>query len=600
MLPSLVSALVVGALAAAAAWTLKPESPAPLVRFSYTLPPQQRFTTLARRLVAVSPDGTVVAYVADRRLYVRRLGELQSVPLQGSESPDGIMVPVFSPDGRSLAFYSVTDGAIKRIALSGGAAVTLCSATAPYGMSWGRDGIAYAEIYPQQRRVLRVPASGGTPQVIATMLPTEMPEGPQVLPDGDTLLVTAGPNTNVGTERWDKAQIVVQSIKTGTRKVIIDGGSDARYLTTGHIAYAVGGTVYAAPFDLRTWSVTGAAFPIIEGVRRAVTGNTGMADFSISGNGTLVYVPGPVGVAAGVGLALVDWNGAITLLNLPAGPYSAPRLSRDGRRIALESSDGKETFIGVFEREPAPTAGLRRLTFGGKANSPVWSPDGSRVAFQSAREGDAAIFVQTADGRSAPERLTRPSTGETHVPQSWFGDVLLFDATQSGKTTLRQFSFKDRHVTPFGGVTSSTETGATFSPDGRWVLYSATEGGSSDVTVQPYPETGAKFMLVKSRNSAPHHAVWAQDGSALLEIPSPGLIERVPVTTVPVFNFGNPQNVPRVYQAGPPGTRRAFDMAPDGRVLGLVAPGQVIGTEGAGQIVVVVNWFQELRARARQ
>jgi eukaryotic-like serine/threonine-protein kinase len=598
--PAVASALAVGALAAAAAWTLKPEPPAPLVRFSFALSPQQqRATAIARRLVAVSPDGTVVAYAADRRLNVRRVGELQSVPLQGTEAPDGVMVPAFSPDGGSLAFYSVTENAIKRIALSGGGAATLCSVTgAPFGLSWGPGGIVFAQVISEERSVRRVPASGGAPQVIASLQPNELPEGPVILPDGDTVLVTAAANTRVGTDRWDYAQIIAVSIKSGTRKVIVDGGSDGRYLTSGHIAYAIGGTVYAAPFDVRTLSVTGTAFPIIEGVRRAGTGgSTGMADFSVSDNGTLVYVPGPAGAAGGVGLALVDWTGATTLLNLPTGHYSAPRLSRDGRHIALESSDGRETFIGVFDRDR--TAGLRRITFGGNAASPIWSPDGSRVAFQSAREGDAAIFAQSADGSGAPVRLTRPAAGEAHVPQSWFGDVLLFDVAKPGVTTLWQFSFKDRSVAPFGGVRSSTETGATFSPDGRWVLYSATDQ-STNAFVQPYPATGAKFMLVKLRASAPHHVVWTPDGSAVIETPSPGQIERVPVTTAPSFSFGTPEMVPRMFQGGPPGSRRLFDMAPDGRILGLVTPEQVAGVPQQDQVVVVLNWFQELRSRARQ
>src|SRR5262249_30338752 len=218
----------------------------------------------------------------------------------------------------------------------------------------------------------------------------------------------------------------------------------------------------------------------------------------------------------------------------------------------------------------------------------------------SAREGDAAIFAQSADGNGAPERLTRPAAGEAHVPQSWFGDVLLFDVAKPGVTTLWQFSFKDRSVAPFGGVRSSTETGATFSPDGRWVLYSATDDQSTSAFVQPYPATDAKFVLVKVSVSSPHHVLWTPDTSAILEIPNPNLIERVPVTTSPSFSFGTPDTRPRVFQGGAPGSRRLFDMAPDGRVLGLVTPAQVTGTPQQDQIVVVHNWFQELRARARQ
>src|SRR5262249_56181782 len=127
---------------------------------------------------------------------------------------------------------------------------------------------------------------------------------------------------------------------------------------------------------------------------------------------------------------------------------------------------------------------------------------------------------------------------EGHVTRSGLGDVLACDVGKPGLTTLGHFSLNDRSVTPFGGVRSSTETGATFSPDGRWVLYSATDDRSTNAFVQPYPATGAKFMLVKPRPSAPHHVLWTHDGTGLMDIPSPGQFERVPVTTTPSFSFG--------------------------------------------------------------
>ena len=468
-LPAVVAALVVGALAAGAAWSLKPAPSPTVARFSIVLPPGQRFTAIGRRLVAISPDGTLVAYVADRRLYVRPIRDLHGSPVPGTESADGLTSLVFSPDSRSLAFYSIGDATLKRVPLNGGAPVRLCAATNPFGVTWGPDGILFAQGTGDERTVVRVPAAGGKPQVLVTLQPNEFADGPRMLPDGDTLLFTLATNARVGAERWDKAQIVAQSVKSGTRKVVIEGGSEAQYLPTGHLAYAVGGIVYAVKFDLRTLTVTGEAFPILEGVRRSLAGVTGLADFSVSDNGAVAYVPGPLTSSAGVGFALADRQGGTTPLKLSPGFYQSPRASPDGTRVAMASSDGRETFVGVYEI--TGTAALRRITFGGTNQFPVWSPDGKRLAFQSGREGDLAIFAQAADGTGTPERLTKPGAGEAHVPQSWLGNVLLFDLVKGSDTSLWQLSLEDRKVAPFGGVRSSNETGATFSPDGRWVAY---------------------------------------------------------------------------------------------------------------------------------
>jgi serine/threonine protein kinase len=595
-LPAAIAAVVVGSLAAAAAWTLKPSSPAAVARFSITLPADQRYTVIGRRSVAISPDGSLVAYVANRRIYLRPIGEMQGSPLSGAASPEGVSSPVFSPDSRSLAYFSIGDSTLKRVPVSGGAPVTLCSAINPFGVTWGPDGVLFGQASSDVRTVMRVAAGGGTPQTLITVQPNELADGARMLPGGDLVLFTLAMNSRVGAERWDKGQIVVQSVKSGARKLVIDGGSDARYLPTGHIAYAVGGSIYAVAFDLRSLMVTGEPFPILEGVRRALAGVTGMADFSVSDTGTLVYVPGPAMTGGGVALSLLDRQGVGTPLKLPPGPYASPRAAPDGTRVAMESTDGRETFIGVYEL--AGTTALRRITFGGNSLSPVWSPDGKRLAFQSGREGDLAVFSQAADGTGAPERLTKPGAGESHVPHSWYGDVLLFDLVKGNDIWVWQLSLKDKTIAPFGGVRSSTDTGAVFRPDGRWVAYSATEaGGVTSIYVQPFPATGAKSVLVRAQRGSPHHPIWSPDGSVLSYVPAPGMFERVSVSTQPTFGFGNPEGVTRSFQGGPPGTRRTYDMMPDGRVLGAVTPGQGSGENPAAEIFVVLNWLEELKQR---
>lgn len=323
-----------------------------------------------------------------------------------------------------------------------------------------------------------------------------------------------------------------------------------------------------------------------------------MADFSVSRNGALVYVPGPASLSTShVELALSDRKGALTPIKLAPGPYKVPRASRDGTRVAFGSDDGKDAFIAVYE--VSGTSAMRRVTFGGKDRFPIWSSDGTRVTYQSGRDGDLGIFWQATDGTGVPERLTRPGAGETHVPQSWSlaGDVLLFDVLKGSDVSLWQLSLRDRKVTPFGGVRSSNLTSAVFSPDGRWVAYATTEERATNTYVQPFPATGAKHQLVRGQRGGPHHPIWSPDGKELFFNPAPGVFESVSVTTRPAFAFGNPVTVPRTFQGGPPMEQRLYDMMPDGRILGIVVPGQANSQNLAEEIYVVLNWFEELKTR---
>src|SRR5262249_12842755 len=155
----------------------------------------------------------------------------------------------------------------------------------PWGMSWGPDGIVFAD---PVKGVTRVAANGGKPELLIPLKPNEVLYGPQILPDGQSVLFTVAP----GSQQWDTARIVVESLKSHERKTVIESGSDARYIPSGHIVYAVGGVLFAAPFDVRRLELSGGAAPVVEGVRRAA--GTPAAFFSVSGNGSLVFAPGPV------------------------------------------------------------------------------------------------------------------------------------------------------------------------------------------------------------------------------------------------------------------------------------------------------------------
>jgi Tol biopolymer transport system component len=283
-------------------------------------------------------------------------------------------------------------------------------------------------------------------------------------------------------------------------------------------------------------------------------------------------------------------------------------VSPDGSQIALGADDGREAIVWTYDL--AGSRPMQRVTFGGNNRYPIWAPDGKRVAFQSDRDGDAAIFWQPVEGPATAERLTGPSPGETHVPESWSpdGEHLLFTVNKGTDTSLWTFSLAGRKALPYGDVHSSNPTGAVFSPDGRWVAYGTTEAGSARLAifVQPFPATGAKYQLVVDEPddafvTSPHKPVWSPDGKGLFYIPRLGGFELVSVTTRPGFAFGKAARIARPFSPGAPNFRRLFDVTPQGTFVGLVPFGSadpVVYTT-APQVDVVLNWFEEVRSRVK-
>ena len=599
-IPIAATALLVAALTSVAWWSVKPSVPPPIVtRFSFPLPQGQAFFTTNQHIVGMSPDGTRMVYATNTGLYLRSAWDLEPKAIPGTDSQGPLRTPVFSPDGQSLVFYSPIDQVLKRISVNGGTAVTLCPADLPFGVSWGVDGIVFGQ---GSKGIMRVSPNGGQPERLVSVKDGEVAHGPHVLPGGQAMLFTLA--TGTGADRWDKAQVVVQSLKSGERKTLVNGGFDARYVPTGHIVYAVGGTLFALPFDAKRLEVAGGPVPIVEGVQR-LTGGTiaGSVQFSFSDTGSLVYIPGPAGTfGAGRALVLADRKGSSEILKLPPGAYEHPRISPDGKRVAFDTDDGKEAIVWIYDL--AGTSSMRRLTFGHKNRFPIWSRDGQRIAFQSDREGDLGIFWQRADGTGTAERLTKPEQGTSHVPESWSpdGKRFLFAATKGSSISLWAFSLEDRKATPFGDVQSRNPINAVFSPDGRWVAYYSNETGRDAIYVQPFPATGAKYQIPKrDPTQNDHHPVWSSDGKELFYIPMPGALAAISVTTRPDFSFGNPVPVPRKFTTGGSAQTdiRNYDLTPDGKILGLIDTSELIqsGNPGAPEFRVVLNWFEELKAR---
>ena len=583
-------ALAAGAITGAAVWQARAPAPPRVVRFAITLSSYQVTLRVARNMVAVSPDGARIAYVADRQLYLRGLADVEGRPIIGTEDAQTVMGPVFSPDGEAIAYYSWGEQAIRRIPAVGGTAATICAVEAPDGMSWDGDTLLFA----QPAGVMRVSANGGTPELLVRAADGERMYGPQLLPGGRSLLfaVTAG-------GPWDQAgQVVVHSLASGKRAVVVDGGAaDARYLSTGHIAFIRGGVVHALAIDAATLATHGAPMRVIEGVRRSEDSRA--MDLSVSDTGTLVYVPGSV-AGEGMKLAWFGRDGGIEPLGLPAGNYAQPRLSPDGTRIAMANVESADMAIWVADVSGATAA--RRLTFAGFDRSPVWSPDGTRITFQSERGTDRSLYWQRADGSGTPERLTHAENGVEHLPQSWSpdGDHLLFDESRDGVFSLRVYSPRDKTSRELLSEGSIAPSDATFSPDGRWFAYATKESSRAHarVFVQPFPPTGSRY-LISTGDEDGHHAAWSRDGRELFYTPGPGnRLQRVAVTTAPAFQFSQAVTLPRRFTNAPPALPRMYDVARDGRFLGLIESG-AIRTSGAplSQIYVVLNWFEELKAK---
>jgi serine/threonine-protein kinase len=550
-----------------------------------TLPPGQRLAGLDQPSVALSLDGTQLAYVAiqggTQQLYLRAMDSLEARPIPGTE---GAVNPFFSPDSQWLGFFAGQK--LKKVSVSGGAAVTLGDAAQPRGASWGSQGaIAFA---PASVLVLQqVPEAGGAPQPLTRLEKGEIGHRwPEYLPSGKAVLFSAGPTTI----NWTNAQVAVQPVQpvgTGERRNLIQGATQPSYAASGHLVYAQGSTLMAVPFDPQRLQVTGAAVPVVEGVLPATT--SGAAQYSLSATGSLVYVSGVV-QSAQRRLVWVTRNRAEQPLAAPAHAYRGPRLSPDGRRVAvaIEEQDS-QIWLYDLSRES-----LTRLTFEGKTNSnPVWTPDGKRIAFVSNREGPLLnVFWQLADGSGGLERL---AGGEyLHFPVSWSPDGQLLGFVEVNPATgydIWVLRLSDRKAQPFLR-TPFTESVPRFSPDGRWLAYISNESGRYEIYVQPYPGPGGKWQISTEGGTEP---TWNPNGRELF-YRSGDKMMAVDIATQPSFAAGTPRVLFEGRYELSPATTPNYDVSPDGQRFLMLKPAEA--SEAAPtQINVVLNWFEELKRR---
>jgi Tol biopolymer transport system component len=560
------------AITGVSVWNLKP-SPVvarPLTRTVINLPPGQRLAGLnepglEQLVLALSADGNQLAYVATTQggtpqIYLRAMDSMEARPIPGTEGAAG---PFFSPDGRWLGFFA--DGKLKKIPLTGGVPQTLADASIPLGASWGSQ---HTIVFSPWLSVLQqVPDGGGAVQALTRFEKGEYAHAlPEFLPDGKAVLFRLSPS----------GAIAVQTIGTGEHRTLIQAGSTPRYASSGHLIYAQASNLMAAPFDPQRLEVRGTAVPVVQDVLEG--------QYSISATGSLAYIPG-VSQASQSRLVWVNRNGAEQPLAAPPRDYNQPRLSPDGRQVAVDDDASGQVSLYDIARDT-----LSRFTFGENLNQyPVWTPDGKRIAFMSNKGGQFNIYLQMADGSGGLERLTH---GDNNVPFSWSpnGQLLAFVDTSSstapGIWVLRMSDHKAQSFLQ----TPAFEDAPQFSPDGRWLAYTSNESGRREIYVRPYPGPGGKWQISTEGGNEP---LWNRNGRELFYRAGDKMMA-VDINTQPGFAAGKPRELFEGHYMLNPLGRANYDVSPDGQRFLMLKP---VEQEQAAptHINFVLNWTEELK-----
>jgi serine/threonine-protein kinase len=606
--PVVIGVLLAIALTSVVWWNWRPRSDTPIVtRFSIPLADDEVLASYPFRSIAISPDGRQIVWAANQRLNIRSMGSLTSTAIAGTDHGGAIGSPAFSPDGKSIVYATVGRGAgtvLRTISTTGGVPTVVDQAGGNggvSGLSWSEEGVFFTD----NRGVVRVSPDGKLDTVVP-LAQGETMQGARALPGGAGIVFAVAKGREPGVlptiDSWDGATIVVQP-PNGQRKTLITGGSDPRYLSTGHLLYARGGTLFVAPFDLKRLAVAGNGMPVMEGVARAILGrtSTGVAHADVSANGSIVYAPGPASPAAEPPrLVMVDRAGNVTALKVPSSFYERPRVSPDGTRLALGSEEPNGATISI--QDLARDTSMRPLTFPGEGRNrfPVWSHDGTYIAFQSDREGAPAIFRQRSDGSAKAERLTTPDQGTAHVPESWSSDGkhLAYSVAKTGTNTLWVYSLESKSSIQVPDVDSPRLLSPSFSPDGRWIAYTMPTDERNRVLAQRFPPTGSKHLIgVGAR------PLWSRSGKEIFYLRDDSTFFKSVLANQPGLTLSNETALPFnvLLGRGSGGYGRDADIMPDDkRFVTLVVPSATAtGAVAAGvrRFDVIANWFEELKQR---
>jgi serine/threonine-protein kinase len=563
-----------------------PAAPPAVSRLSITTPATAPLASVGGLDLAIAPDGRRIAYFVQLpgervQLYVRELDGLDARPLAGTEAPgssgSGNMNPFFSADGKSIGLF-VPDRGVISVPIDGGPPVKILDPPVPgfIGASWAADNTL---IYSSGFRLQRVSAAGGgTPAPLMPTTEGRFVASPVPLPGGRAVLFHIfGGDTN---------RIAVINLDTKQEKTLVDGASNMFYLDSGHLVFARGDTLMAVPFDLSRLSIAGDPVALVQGIRHPAGG---AADFVISANGTLAYVPASEATEATYAVVWVDRRGNVIERAVPDLVINGrdPRLSPDGKHLLLVTgliSDGTLWNYDLGGRPPLPLARANDYS------SPVWDPTGREVAFTIGP--NSRVLTLPVDG-AVRARQTLSVSG---MPQAWSAAGELLVQWPMGNPDILATS---AHGSGEARKILASEYGEfhpAISANGRWIAYVSNRTGQNEIWVQGYPD-GAPVRVSSSGGDEP---LWSSDGRELFYRQAQAMMVVAGSIKGNDFSFGPPQQLftgPFASAAGE--VARSYDVSRDGRFL-MLQPADSKSTRTTASIIVVQNFIEELKRRVRR